>query len=133
VEEIRIEASIENVDRLISILDEKLERQDCPFKAQMQLDVAVEEIFGNICHYAYKSKGEVCIQLSITEDMAQICFIDSGIPFNPLNIEELDVVEVAKSEKLGGLGIIMVKESMDDCFYEYKDNKNYLTITKRLL
>jgi anti-sigma regulatory factor (Ser/Thr protein kinase) len=131
LEEIRIDASIENTDRLISILDEQLEAVDCPMKAQMQLDVAMEEIYGNISQYAYgESGGQVLVRMNITREFAEITFIDEGSPFNPLEKEDIDVDETAKSDKLGGLGIYMVKQSMDDVSYEYKDGKNCLTIKK---
>jgi len=134
VEELRIDASMENVDRLISILDERLEAVDCPMKAQLQLDVAVEEIFGNICQYAYgQASGEAIVRMNITEQEANITFIDEGAPFNPLEKEEPDVEMEAMSENVGGLGIFMVKESMDAVTYEYNDGKNHLTIVKYLM
>ena len=125
---------MENVDRLISILDERLEAVDCPMKAQLQLDVAVEEIFGNICQYAYgQASGEAIVRMNITEQEANITFIDEGAPFNPLEKEEPDVEMEAMSENVGGLGIFMVKESMDAVTYEYNDGKNHLTIVKYLM
>lgn len=134
MEELRIDASMENVDRLISILDERLEAVDCPMKAQLQLDVAVEEVFGNICQYAYgQASGEAIVRMNITEQEASITFIDEGAPFNPLEKEEPDVEMEAMSENVGGLGIFMVKESMDAVTYEYNDGKNHLTIVKYLM
>lgn len=132
MEELRIDALMENVDKVISVLDEKLEGVDCPIKAQMQLDVAVEEIFANICNYAYEDCGIVVISLNISEDQAELTFADEGTPFNPLKKEDFDVEEIAKSEQVGGLGIFMVKESMDEVLYEYRDKKNCLTIRKKL-
>ncbi|MBE5910464.1 ATP-binding protein [Pseudobutyrivibrio sp.] len=134
MEELRIDASMENVDRLISILDERLEAVDCPMKTQLQLDVAVEEVFGNICQYAYgQAPGEAIVRMNITEQEANITFIDEGAPFNPLEKEEPDVEMEAMSENVGGLGIFMVKESMDAVTYEYNDGKNHLTIVKYLM
>ncbi len=125
---------MENVDRLISILDERLEAVDCPMKAQLQLDVAVEEVFGNICHYAYgQATGEALIRMNISDTLVEITFIDWGQHFNPLEKEEPDVEEEALSESVGGLGIFMVRESMDDVTYEYIDGKNCLTIVKKLV
>jgi anti-sigma regulatory factor (Ser/Thr protein kinase) len=116
-------------------VDENLEAADCSMKAQMQIDVAVEEIFVNIAQYVYTPKeGEAVIQLD-TETVpgaAIITFIDSGIPFNPLAVEEPDVTLSAKDRKVGGLGIFMVRRSMDDVQYEYADNKNILTIKKNI-
>ncbi len=132
MEEIRIDASRENTDIILSALDRQLEKVGCPEKIQYALDVAVEEIFGNICQYAYEGKGEASIRICVLEDMAKITFIDSGKPFNPLERARVDVVELAESDELGGLGILMVKESMDDVSYDYIDGRNHLTIEKRL-
>ncbi len=133
MDELRLDTSIENLDRLISVLDEQLEAANCPMKAQLQLDVAVEEIFGNIASYAYDgAKGLVIVQLNISGEVAEILFVDEGKPFNPLEVDEPNVEEIAQSEKLGGLGIFMVKESMDQVHYDYRDGKNFLTIKKFL-
>ena len=60
----------------------------------------------------------------------KITFEDSGIPYDPLKKEDPDITLSADDRPIGGLGIFMVKKSMDDMSYEYKDNKNRLTITK---
>lgn len=131
MEELRLDSSIENVDRLISVLDQQLEAVDCPMKAQLQLDVAVEEIYSNISHYAYDEKmGQVYVLLDINGERATITFEDEGRPFNPLDIEAPDIEASAQSEKMGGLGIYMVRQSMDKVNYQYKDGRNCLTIIK---
>ena len=135
VKELKIGARTDNLDQVIAFVDENLEEADCSMKAQMQIDVAVEEIFVNIAQYAYTpAEGEAVIRLD-TETVpgaVLITFIDSGIPFNPLAVEEPDVTLSAKDRKVGGLGIFMVKRSMDDVVYEYADNKNILTIKKNI-
>ena len=59
-----------------------------------------------------------------------ITFIDQGIPYDPLKNEDPDITLSAEDRPIGGLGIFMVKKSMDDVSYEYKDNQNRLTIKK---
>ncbi len=102
-------------------------------KIQFQIDVAVEELFVNIAHYAYTPEtGTATIRVKIEEDplSASITFIDSGIPYNPLEKEDPDVTLSAEERGIGGLGIYMVKKSMDDMIYEYTDGQNILTIKK---
>ena len=135
VKELVIGARTENLDQVIAFVDENLEEADCSMKAQMQIDVAVEEIFVNIAQYAYTpAEGEAVIRLDTEKNpgAVTITFIDSGVPFNPLAVEEPDVTLSAKDRKVGGLGIFMVKRSMDDVAYEYADNKNILTIKKNI-
>lgn len=133
--EIEIKALIENLQELISFVDGHLEDMGASMKAQMQIDIAVEELFVNIAHYAYApDSGEAVISVAKDKEKNQISitFADSGKPYNPLEKPDPDVTLSAEERSIGGLGIFMVKKSMDDMRYEYKDGQNILTITKRL-
>jgi anti-sigma regulatory factor (Ser/Thr protein kinase) len=133
MKELRIDATIENLDRVLAFLDTELEGIDCPMKEQMQLDVAVEEIFVNIASYAYQpGTGDALIQVESLDGpkRVEVTFVDSGVPYNPLLKEDPDVTLSVEERQIGGLGIYMVKKSMDDMTYEYKDNKNILKIIK---
>lgn len=135
MKELRIDAKIENLEQVLAFLDAELESIDCPMKEQMQLDVAVEEIFVNIASYAYQpGEGDALIELEKLEgpDRIVVTFIDSGVPYDPLAKEDPDVTLSAEERQIGGLGIYMVKKSMDDMTYEYKDNKNILKIVKNI-
>ena len=117
----------------MAFVDESLEEAGCSMKAQIQIDVAVEEVFVNIAQYAYApGTGEAVIRVETEKNpgTVEIVFIDSGVPFNPLEVKEPDVTLSASDRKIGGLGIFMVKKSMDDVTYEYVDKKNILTIKK---
>ena len=102
---------------------------------QTAIDIAVEELFVNIASYAYdQDTGDVVVQVTMHEDplSAEISFIDNGMQYDPLAKPDPDTTLSVKERKKGGLGIFMVKESMDDVRYEYKDRKNILTIKKNL-
>lgn len=133
VKELRVKAAVSELDKVLSFTDTILESMGCSMKAQMQIDVAVEEIFVNIAHYAYPSgDGEAVIRIGADEAnrAVSITFIDQGIPYDPLKNEDPDITLSAEERPIGGLGIFMVKKSMDDVSYEYKDNRNQLTIKK---
>ena len=133
MKELIIDALTENLDAVIAFVTEQLEAVDCSMKAQMQIEVAVEELFVNIAHYAYAPGiGTATIQTEITADTAEITFIDSGVQYDPLAKPDPDVSLPASERQIGGLGIFMVKKSMDDMRYEYRDGKNILTIVKKL-
>lgn len=135
MDEITFEAKTENLDEVLAFVDRHLEELDCPMKTQMQLDIAVEEIFVNIASYAYAPGiGEATIRVETVKDPASISitFIDSGMHYDPLAKEDPDVTLSAQERKIGGLGIFMVKKSMDDITYEYLDGKNILTIKKNI-
>lgn len=134
MKELKIDALTQNLDQVIAFLEEELEAMDCPMKTMLQIDVAVEEIYVNIASYAYTSGvGYAIIRVEGLKDPdgVSITFIDEGIPYNPLEKADPDVTLAAEERQIGGLGIYMVKKSMDNMEYERTDGKNILTITKK--
>lgn len=133
--EIVIDAVKENLPAVLEFVDSQLEEIDCPIKVQMQMDIAVEEIYINIANYAYSPDiGKATIKVGISDDNKEvsITFIDNGVPYNPLEKDDPDITLSAEERAIGGLGIFMVKKSMDDMIYEYKEGQNILTIIKNL-
>lgn len=130
-----IPAKTECLDEVLAFVEKQLEEYECPMKIRIQISVAVEEIFVNIAHYAYeKGEGDASIQVEAAGEPLQvtITFSDGGIPYNPLSRAEPDITLSAEERGIGGLGIYLVKKSMDDVVYEYRDGKNVLTIKKVL-
>ena len=135
MKELTIAATVENIGTVTDFVNEQLEALDCPMKAQMQIDIAIDELFGNIAHYAYNPEvGSATVRVEVTEDPLAviITFIDKGVPYDPLAKEDPDITLSAEEREIGGLGIYMVKKSMDDITYEYKDGQNILKIKKNL-
>lgn len=133
MKELTIEARIENLNEVLAFIDTQLEELDCPMKAQMQIDVAVEEIFVNIASYAYApNTGNATIRFEQEQNNVYITFIDSGIPYDPLAKEDPDISLSAEERGIGGLGIYMVKKAVDDMKYVYKDGQNILSIGKSI-
>ncbi len=135
MKELTIDATVENVVVVTAFVDEQLEQLDCPIKAQMQVDIAIDELFGNIAHYAYHPKtGPATVRVEVIEEplAVVITFIDNGVPYDPLAQADPDVTLSAEEREIGGLGIYMVKKSMDDISYEYKDGQNILKIRKNI-
>lgn len=133
--ELDIDAKLENLDTVMAFVDEQLEEADCSMKAQMQIDLAVEEVFVNIANYAYNpTVGGVTIRVVIEKDPLAVIltFIDEGKPYDPLAKEDPDVKLAAEDRSIGGLGIFMVKKTMDDVEYEYNEGRNILTLKKGL-
>ena len=104
-------------------------------KAQTQIDIAIDELFSNIAHYAYNPEiGQATVRVEVIEDplAVTITFIDNGVPYDPLAKSDPDTTLSAEEREIGGLGIYMVKKSMDDITYEYRDGQNILAIKKNL-
>ena len=135
MKQIELEAAVENVDIITEFVDEELESLDCMPKAMFQINVAIDELFANISQYAYSPEtGTAIVQIDVENDPLSvvITFMDHGKPFNPLEAPEPDVTSDAQDRKIGGLGIFMVRKTMDAIDYEYKDGKNILKIKKVL-
>lgn len=135
MKELTLDATVENIETVTAFVDEQLEVLDCPMKTQMQIDIAVDELFGNIAHYAYQPNvGTATVQVEVMEEQSAvvITFIDNGKPYNPLSQEDPDTALSAEEREIGGLGIFMVKKTMDEIFYEYKNGQNILKIKKSI-
>ena len=135
MKEITLTATLENIEVVTKFVDEQLEELDCPMKAQMQIDIAIDELFSNIARYAYAPNvGEATVRVQSSDDPLTviITFIDNGVPYNPLEKEDPDTTLSADDRQIGGLGIYMVKKSMDSMEYEYRNGQNILSIKKIL-
>ena len=133
--ELEIDAEEAKLAEVQTFVEERLEAVDCPMKALMQINVAVEEIFVNIASYAYvpeKGKAKVRVEISDEPVSVTITFEDRGIPYDPVAREDPDITLPASQRAIGGLGIFMTKQIMDDVAYEYRDGQNILTLKKRL-
>lgn len=105
-------------------------------KALKQLELVVEELFVNISHYAYGKEGgsvRIFVEVDLTLRGVKIVFCDSGIPFNPLELNEPDVTLSADKRPVGGLGIFLAKKYMDKLEYKRSDGMNVLTVCKSFL
>ena len=128
-----IDAKTENLDQVLAFAEEQLAKAECPIKAQTQIGVAVEEIFVNIALYAYApetGKADITIDIGKNPKEAVITFRDKGVAFNPLEKEDPDVTQSAEDRQIGGLGIYIVKKTMDSVEYRRENDENVLVIHK---
>lgn len=133
--ELTVEATPESIATVTDFIEKALSQTTCSLKILMQINVAIDEIISNIAQYAYApNTGTVTVRLSISKDpnTVSLTFIDSGVPYNPLEKKDPDTSLSAEEREIGGLGIYIVKKSMDHIAYDFKDNQNILRITKNL-
>ncbi|MBR6089771.1 MAG: ATP-binding protein [Anaerolineaceae bacterium] len=133
--EIEVDAVIASLARVGEFVESYLSEIGCPMKAIMQINIAVDEIFTNIASYAYdKRTGKAAIKIGYDKEASEfwITFTDSGKPYDPMAKEDPDITLSAAEREIGGLGIFMAKKLMDEITYEYRDEKNILTMKKRL-
>ena len=137
---LRIPAQRKNLDEVNSFIHTELDKRFCSIKVQNQIDIAVEEMFVNICKYAYpeateENPGSVVVSYAYSAEppSIEIGLVDSGIPYNPLEKEDASTVDAYDEiidVPIGGLGIFLAKQNVDDMKYERVDNTNVLTMVK---
>ena len=138
MKKIEIEAKVDNLTQVLSFVDEALESLECSMKEQIQVDVAVEEIYVNIASYAYGDEtgiAEICLDYDDSPESGkwiQIRFSDTGVPYDPLKKEDPRIDMPAEEREIGGLGIFLAKKNMDEISYEYEEGQNILTMKKNL-
>ena len=129
--ELTVEAKRENTGRVIDFVSEDFEKLGVPDSVVVILVTAVEEIYLNIAGYAYEDGcGDATIRVETVGNSITLTFIDSGIPFDPLKKEDPDLSLPIEERPIGGLGVLLVKKTMDEVDYQRKDEKNILTLKK---
>ena len=128
MQSLQIEPEPENIPRVCKFLEGMLEKQDAPVKVITRVNIAADEIFSNIARYS--GAQAVRVDCRITDGRVVIRFTDDGIPYDPTVQPEPDITLPAEERESGGLGILVVKKSMDLMSYEYTDGHNSLTIEK---
>ena len=135
---LEVPAEISQLDAINEFLHAELDRRLCPKSAQNQLDIAVEELFVNVCNYAYpdatpENPGRVRIHRTYRAEPQSITvdIIDDGIPYDPLAKPDAVIPKNILDVPIGGLGILMAKKCSDEMLYERVDDSNVVTIVKR--
>ncbi|MBQ0110978.1 MAG: ATP-binding protein [Oscillospiraceae bacterium] len=128
--------SIEDIPVITEHIEEILGNNDVPMKVIFQINIAIDEMYSNIAKFAYESgkEGSASVSIDIKPDVQTlyVSFTDEGEPYNPLEQADPDTTLSAEERDIGGLGIFMVKKSMDDMLYKYEDGKNILTLVKKI-
>ena len=131
---IEVEATLEKLDTVLEFVEVNLEAMDCPMKVAMKIAVCVEELYVNIANYAYDGQiGKCRIDIEYDEKLpwrVRISLTDSGKYFNPLDKEAPDITLDVEEREIGGLGIFMVKNIMDNISYERKQENNIIIMEK---
>lgn len=129
------EAKDENMLEMLGFVEQELENYGCSMRMQTAISVALEEVFINVAHYAYPDgdgKAKVSINIDPTTDEMTCILSDSGIAFNPLTQDDPDITLPVEQREIGGLGILIVKKTMDYVEYSRENGENILTMRKKL-
>ena len=128
-------AKTDALSEVLGFVEEMLESYECSMKNQTAICVAIEEVFVNVASYAYgEGSGDVTLDIGFDEANRDVTFrlIDQGVPFDPLKKPDPDITLAIEERQVGGLGIFIVKKTMDTVHYAYEDGKNILTMIKKI-
>ena len=122
--------TLEELPRAVAFVEESLGREAVPQPLVYKLNVAVDEIFSNIARYSGAARAAiVCF---VQDGKATLRFEDDGKPFDPLAAANPDTTLPAQDRDIGGLGVFLVKRTMDEMRYERRQEKNCLTLALHL-
>ena len=129
-----IENRIEELTSLAGQIDNLAEEWELSPALTMNINLVIEEAVSNIIFYAFKDKlkHEIKISISLENNRLTIIITDNGIPFNPLEQQQPDISLPAGERPVGGLGIFLISQIMDEMNYERNKNENILTLYKSI-
>ena len=125
---------VHEVPQLAAFIDVVAEACGIDMATAMSLNLAMEEAVVNVMNYAYPAGtlGNVDIDAKFADGRLTFVLSDSGKPFDPTQASEPDLTLQAEDRPIGGLGIFLVRQIMDQVEYQYRDGKNILTLSKNI-
>lgn len=130
--EIKISNDLNEISVLASFIEELGEELSLSFETTMNINLALEEAVANIIMYAYPTQEQHTILLRVTYSEKQLVFLltDKGAPFDPTQVDEVDVTLSLEERPIGGLGIFLIRSIMNEISYQRIDNENHLIMKK---
>lgn len=125
---VNADVTLDELPRLTEFVENTLNANGASQKTVIKMNIALDEIFSNIVKFSGATYAN--ISCGVENGMAYLRFEDDGVEYNPLKKQDADITLGAEEREIGGLGIFMVKKSMDSMEYEYTDKKNILTLKK---
>ena len=130
MKKVNLVPTLDKLPEAVAFFEDTLSGADVPMKVIARVNVAVDEIFSNIARYS--GATSVTLGCALADGRVTLRFSDNGRPYDPTGKPDPDTTLSAEERDIGGLGIFMVKKTMDDVSYEYTDGLNILTLVKEL-
>lgn len=131
--ELQISNKIPEIEKVCNSITTFSRQHSIDEKIITNLYLAIDELLTNIIRYGYRDEKEhtINIRYSIENELLTLQIEDDSYPFNPNDAPLPDLTADLQNRKIGGLGIYLVKNMMDDVKYITQNGKNILTLTKR--
>ena len=130
MKKLKLVPSLESMEQVTDFVEQELETVGVSMKVIAQINIAVDEVFSNIARYS--GANDATVGVSVEDERITLRFADNGRPYDPTGKPDPDTTLSVEDRNIGGLGIFMVKKSMDTVVYEYHDGLNILTLTKKI-
>ncbi|NBR62811.1 MAG: ATP-binding protein [Verrucomicrobia bacterium] len=134
VKEVRITVKnrIEDLLRVNSVFESFATQHEIGGRFRYHLQVSIEEILTNIIKYGFDEAGIHPIHVTFrrADELIELEFEDRGREFNPLEVEQPDLESPIENRQLGGLGIHLVKQMVDEASYRREGDRNILLLKK---
>lgn len=130
-----IASEVKNWDKIYEFIHKYFTKKSLPQKRIFEMLVSSEEIFSNIIRHSHSEISEkitISVDCEPLEKTASVVFKYGGVQFSPLDADSPDVSLPSRERELGGLGLLIVKNLVDDVLYTYSDGKNILKISKKI-
>lgn len=127
---IELTNDVNDVPKMSEWIETLSEEIDIPMDKAFQLNLALEEAVVNVMNYAYPGKQGMPILIEANSEPSRLTLVidDTGIPYDPTQNEDPDITLSAEERPIGGLGVMLVKQLMDEVSYEYREGHNRLTL-----
>ena len=122
----------ENQEILTAFVEGILAHMEGSTRSQMQINIAIDEIYSNIVKFSGATSVTLIVEIRKATSTVKLTFIDNGKPYDPLKNKDPDITLSAEEREIGGLGIFIVKKTMDSVCYRRNGDNNELAITKTL-
>ena len=134
IKKLTLPNDVNAVPQLAAFIEEVAESHGADPSATMNINLALEEAVVNVMNYAYPegTYGEIGITASFCDNTLIFTISDTGTPFDPTKISDPDTSLSAEERPIGGLGIHLVRQLMDEVAYCYENNHNILTLKKKI-
>lgn len=127
-----IAPDLDEIPRVTAAIDEAMRASAFSDDAILDLQLAVEEAIANTVIHGYRgAAGEVTIAIHATQGAVEVRIEDRAPPFNPLLLPEPDLGADLDERQIGGLGVYLIRQVVDEVVYRYTGKKNILTLVKR--
>ena len=129
-----IQNEIDEISKLPAFIDEIAEELDLIPELVFNLNLVLEEAVSNIILYAYpKQMGkEISIMADKNDNILVLTLTDTGKEFDPTQVPEVDINLSAEKRSIGGLGIFLIKNIMNEVEYQRVEGRNVFTLKKIL-